>query len=95
MAQQMDLGGRVPVLPMDVERMRNRAMELYLRRELRRLEGKMVHLSQTLPPTALQAKGGLWQNEMGRRHEGWDLLLQLRYLEAVRQGIFETLALLQ
>jgi len=69
-------------------------MKLYLQRQLRHLERRLVHLSHDLPPTMRQAAWALSWGKVGRTKEDWDQLLELKYLKAMRMAILETLAML-
>jgi|GEM_PF-6535996 len=78
----------------DVERMNKPAMRLYLLRRLRYLDTR-IHLlsSQYAQSTANDLENLAWGDMQSV--EMWDNLLQLDYLESMREAVIETLDALQ
>jgi hypothetical protein len=76
----------------DVERMNKASMRLYLQRRLRTIEDRIRVLSnaQALRGTQAQFAWNLDQLDA----DAWDDLLQLDYLETMREAVVEALAVL-
>jgi len=81
-----------PVSQMDVERLKGYGLQLYFKRQLRHLEARIAQLSrQHNPRTGKNLRWTLYRG-MEAGEKAWDDLLELRYLEALREAILETLA---
>jgi len=94
---EMEIGGfgmgvsGIP--PMDVERLRGRGMRLYLKQQLRSLEAQIAALSSLARDEASEVQGEkpFLEGEAARRRK-WDKILELEYLEAMREALLDTLA---
>ncbi len=81
------------LLEKDVERMNKASMRLYLRRRLRYIEARIRVLSH-----ARKAQGAPSRFDWNVDQfdpDAWDDVLQLNYLESMRDAVVETLAALQ
>lgn len=83
----------ISTLDVDVERMNKPALRLYLRRRLRNLEARIRLLSSKYNITSADDLDSLVWGD-ARSIEMWESLLQLDYLEAMRDAVLETLAAL-
>ncbi len=83
----------VSLLDGDVERMNKASMRLYLRRRLRYIEARIRALSQVQKSRERLSRFD-WDIDQLNPDE-WDDLLQLNYLESMREAVVETLAALQ
>ena len=75
-----------------MERLKGYGLQLYFKYQLRHLEARIAQLSRQ---HNLQMGEGLrWAAFRGMRagEKAWDDLLELRYLEALREAILEILA---
>jgi hypothetical protein len=76
----------------DVERMNKASMRLYLLRRLRYIEDRIQVLSSIQESQGTLARFAWDLDELDA--VAWDDLLQLDYLEAMREAVVETLATL-
>jgi hypothetical protein len=76
----------------DVERMNKASMRLYLQRRLHTIEDRIRVLSYAQASRSAQAQFAWNLDQLDA--DAWDDLLQLDYLETMREAVVEALAVL-